>query len=462
MTQVLINTQELLNLNGFTLVKGDANIAFNKVVIDSRKVTAGCLFVAIKGDNFDGADFLSDVEKAGAAGVLINEESLIKSENFNGVVISCKNTVNAFGEVAKLYRNKLNAKVIGITGSNGKTTTKEYLYTILSEKYNVTKTELNNNNHIGVPLTLLSANSNTEIIIVEQGTNHFGEIEYTSKISQPDYALITLIGDSHLEFLIDRNGVLKEKFALFDETLKKGGVIFVNNDDPLLSVKCQETNNKVTFAFFNEADFMGNILGYDDLGRTKLQITHKGNELKITLPVYGLAAAKNILAAVAIAYVLGLSTDEIINGINKIQTVKGRLNVTNFKSCVIIDDTYNANPASMNEAINLLANIKVLAKKVAILGDMFELGDSSKQMHILLADDIANAKLNLVLLIGENTAYTSERLNELGVNNIHFDSREKLLEVLKSIEVKDTAFLFKGSRGMKMEQFIPLIAERVK
>lgn len=462
MNQILINIQELLNLNGFTLFKGNANININKVVIDSRKVTAGCLFVAIKGENFDGADFLNDVEKAGAIAVLINEESLNKSKNFNGTVISCKDTVKGFGEVAKLYRNKLNAKVIGITGSNGKTTTKEFLYTILSQKFNVTKTEYNNNNHIGVPLTLLCAESNTEIIITEQGTNHFGEIEYTAKISQPDYALITLIGDSHLEFLIDRNGVLKEKYALFEETLKKGGTIFVNNDDPLLSVKCKDINNKITFGFFSDADFKGNILGFDDLGRTKLQITHNQNKLNITLPIYGAAAAKNILAAVAIAYTLGLTLYEIITGINKIQPVKARLNVFNYLSTIIIDDTYNANPASMQEAINLLANIKAKPKKIAILGDMFELGDNSEQMHKNLAESIEQAKLDNVLLIGTYTIYTAKRLNELGIKNLYFDSREKLAEELRNICVEDTVFLFKGSRGMKMEQFIPLITERVK
>ncbi|HPN39852.1 MAG TPA: UDP-N-acetylmuramoyl-tripeptide--D-alanyl-D-alanine ligase, partial [Melioribacteraceae bacterium] len=454
-------TKRTINIAGFNLIKGDINSSFSFVVIDSRKVKEECLFIAIKGESFDGHNFLSDVERAGAIGVIISEDNLDKSENFNGVVISYSNTVLALGKIAELWRSKLKAKVIAITGSNGKTTTKEFLSVILEQKYKVNKTEYNNNNHIGVPLTILSTDNSVDVLVLELGTNHFGEIEYTSKIAMPNYALITLIGDSHLEYLLDRQGVLKEKFALYEETVKNNGRIFVNSDDELLFNKCKEIENKITFGFNNYADFKGEIIGTDDYGKTKLNIKYNNNDLNLTLPVYGITSAKNVLAAVSMAIELGLNKDELINGINKLGLIKGRLNIYELNDVLIIDDTYNANPESMKAALELVNSINVKKNKIVVLGDMYELGNYTEQKHIELAEQIYKTNINKIFLVGKATEFTSKHLSKLGVKHFYNNNREQIVEQLKVTNINDSLILFKGSRGMKIEQFIPIITERV-
>lgn len=461
MSNILISAQEILNISGFTLVKGNFSSVFNNVVIDSRKVKSGSLFIAVKGEKYDGHNFIKDVEAEGAEGVIISNDNLELAENFNGTVISYSDTIVALGKIANIWRNKLKAKVIGITGSNGKTTTKEFLSIILSEKYKVNKTEYNNNNHIGVPLTILSTDETVEILVLEHGTNHFGEIDYTAKISTPDIGIITIIGDSHLEYLIDRNGVLNEKYALFEETIKNNGHIFVNVDDELIYKKCRDINNKVTFGFTDSPDVKGEIIGLDNYGRTKLEVCYLNRKINLSLPVFGITSAKNVLSAVSIAYRLGLSDEEIISGVQKLGLVKGRLNISEINSTVIVDDTYNANPESMKAAIDLINSIDVKPIKIAVLGDMFELGELSIKKHIELAEYIKNSNVSFVYLLGNYTKYTSEKLSDLGIKNEHYEERELLEKKLSELNIDNSLFLFKGSRGMKMEQFIPIIAERV-
>jgi UDP-N-acetylmuramoyl-tripeptide--D-alanyl-D-alanine ligase len=461
MSNILISAQEILNISGFTLVKGNLSSVFNNVVIDSRKVKSGSLFIAVKGEKYDGHNFIKDVEAEGAEAVIISNDNLELAENFNGTVISYSDTIVALGKIANIWRNKLKAKVIGITGSNGKTTTKEFLSIILSEKYKVNKTEYNNNNHIGVPLTILSTDETVEILVLEHGTNHFGEIDYTAKISTPDIGIITIIGDSHLEYLIDRNGVLNEKYALFEETIKNNGHIFVNVDDELIYKKCRDINNKVTFGFTDSPDVKGEIIGLDNYGRTKLEVCYLNRKINLSLPVFGITSAKNVLSAVSIAYRLGLSDEEIISGVQKLGLVKGRLNISEINSTVIVDDTYNANPESMKAAIDLINSIDVKPIKIAVLGDMFELGELSIKKHIELAEYIKNSNVSFVYLLGNYTKYTSEKLSDLGIKNEHYEERELLEKKLSELNIDNSLFLFKGSRGMKMEQFIPIIAERV-
>ena len=209
----------------------------------------------IKGERFDGHDFIKMVVKRGAAAILIDKKNLKKIGNVNIPIITVEDTVKALGDVAKIWRSKLKTKIIGITGSAGKTTTKEMLATLLSEKFNVNKTFGNNNNHIGVPLTILSTNEKHDVLVAELGTNHFGEIAYTAAIASPDLALITNIGDSHLEFLKNRKGVFKEKSALLNETINRGGKIFINNDDKILRDFGKTLKKKVTFGLNKKSDY---------------------------------------------------------------------------------------------------------------------------------------------------------------------------------------------------------------
>lgn len=219
------------------------------VVIDSRKAKKGSLFVAIKGEKFDGHNYVLTAVQNGAVAVVIDKKKLNKYKSLTIPVITVADTIKAYGDIAKIWRNKLTAKVICISGSNGKTTVKEMIATLLSEKFNVVKTEANNNNHIGVPLTIFSADEKCDILVLELGTNHFGEIEYTSGIAQPDFAVLTNIGDSHLEFFKNREGVYIEKSILFSVTDKLCGTILINADDSIIKAGSKEYKNKITYGF---------------------------------------------------------------------------------------------------------------------------------------------------------------------------------------------------------------------
>ena len=388
MGKVKITIEDLFNIPSAVIYNPDVFKPVSSVVIDSRKVKKGSLFFAIKGEKFDGHDFILDAIKKGVIAVVINETQLKKFDFYRRdgfpletPIITVKNTTKAYGYLARMWRRKLSTKVISITGSNGKTTTKEMIAELLSEKFNVVKTEANNNNHIGVPLTIFSANEKCEALVLEQGTNHFGEIGYSAKISEPDFALITNIGDSHLEFLKNREGVYKEKSALLVITEKLGGKVILNMDDPFIRRNAKKYKNKITYGFKGNVDVKGKVLGFTEDGRTKIKVSCNKKSLVTTLPVYGESNAKNFLTACSIAFPIGLTEKQIINGARKLKHVHGRSEVKKFEKAIIIDDTYNASPASVESANELVNRIKTFENKIVVLGDIYELGGSSEKLH---------------------------------------------------------------------------------
>lgn len=460
MGKVKILIEDLFNIPSAVIYNPDVFKPLSSVVIDSRNVVKGCLFIAIKGEKFDGHDFIFSAVKNGAAAVVVDSKKIKKFGSLNIPVVAVSDTTKALGDLAKIYRNKLLSVVIGITGSNGKTTVKEMAAALLAQKFNVVKTEANNNNHIGVPLTIFSADENCEALILEQGTNHFGEIEYSAKISQPDLALITNISDSHLEFLKNRDGVYKEKSFLINETTQHGGIVFLNMDDSILNKKAKLYTNKVTYGFKGSVDVKGKILGYTDDGRTEIQISYNGKKFEATLPVYGESNAKNFLAASAIALKLGLTSKEIIRGAKNFKPVHGRVEVKKFKNAVVIDDTYNASPVSVVSAVDLTKKIKTFKKKVIVLGDIFELGKSAPKHHKDLAQLFSADKNLTVLTVGNNMKHLHKVLRKKKVRSIHFHLREALSLYLQYEEIDNSVILVKGSRGMKMEEFVNILEKR--
>lgn len=460
MGKLKITLEDLFNLKGSVIYNPDDYKALSIVEIDSRNVKRNCLFVAIKGEKFDGHDFVFDAINKGAKAVVINKSKLRKFDSLQIPFIAVPNTIKAYGELANVWRNKLNAKVISITGSNGKTTTKEMIATLLSEKFKVVKTEANNNNHIGVPLTIFSADENCEMLVLEHGTNHFGEIPYSAKISKPDYALITNIGDSHLEFLKNRLEVFKEKSALFDAAENNGGLIFINVDDPIINKHRKLYSNSVTYGFRKNVDISGKILSYTEDGRTKMSINYDGKSFEIVLPVYGDSNAKNFLAASAVALKLGLTKDEIIEGAQKLKPIHGRLEVKKLQNAIVIDDTYNSSPTSVEAAYKLVKKIKLYKNKILVLGDMFELGKESLKFHRQLSN-IFDVDQNLtVLTIGNFMKHLNKELRKKKIKSIHFQTREALSLYLQYEDIDNSVILVKGSRGMKMEEFTNILEKR--
>jgi len=459
MKRIGITLKDLFNLKSAVLYNPDNFRTIKNISIDSRNIPGSCLFIAVKGERFDGHDFIDNAVSNGAEAVLVNKKKLKKLGDINIPVAAVEDTTKAMGELAGVWRKKLSTKIIGITGSAGKTSTKEMVAMLLSTKYKVNKTVANHNNHIGVPLTLFSTNEKHDVLVAELGTNHFGEIEYTANIALPDYAMITNIGDSHLEFFLNRKGVLKEKTALFKATAEMNGTLFINEDDTLLKQTARNYKKKVTYGFNSNSAVRGKVCGYTDDGRPEIEITYKKNKLKVDMPLYGEANAKNFLAAAAVAFTMGLSVTEVSQGLGKLKQVEKRLNVKRRKNILLIDDTYNASPVSMKEAMNLAGKVKLYDRKIAVLGDMRELGDEAAELHRKLALPVKANKFSEVYLIGPYMKNLYEELQKRSVNVKHFSGRKRLNDFLKTRDLSNSVILVKGSRGMKMEEFVRTIEE---
>lgn len=456
----MFKISDLLSSPRITINTGTADIEVAAVSTDSRKVDPGSLFVAIKGEKFDGHDFIHQVIASGVNSILVDNERADEFLDCGVTVLSASDTVKAYGEIGRICRKIRKFKVISLTGSNGKTSTKEILYSLFSSRYRTYATGSNNNNHIGVPLTILSAPADTQFLILEIGTNHFGEIEYSSKVASPDYGIILNIGDSHLEYLINRQGVRKEKEALLRATEANDGTVFINLDDPLLAPLASRYGRVKTFSFSAEADYRGKIMGFTNDVKTILNISSPAGKFDVIVPLPGENNAKNMLAAIAVAMECGVTPQEIVSAAGKILPAKGRLNRIETGEFSVVDDTYNANPDSMKAAFEYLGKDKTRSRKIAVLGDMFELGENAVEMHVSLAKYLKQNSFEKVFLTGSNMKHLADKLSSLKINNAHFDEKIRLADSLLYEELTDSIVLVKGSRGMKMEEIVKVLIER--
>lgn len=462
MNSIKITLEDIFNLANSVIYNPDRFKPVKNISIDSRTIKKGSLFVAIKGEKTDGHNYVKEAISKGASAVIISKKREKDFKRLKIPVITVNNTTKAYGQLANAWRQKLNAKVIGLTGSNGKTTTKEMLATLLSAKYTVTKTVANNNNHIGVPLTIFSANEKTDVLILEKGTNHFGEIEYIAKISEPDIALITNIGDAHLEFLIDRDGVYKEKSALLNVANEVGGTILINNDDPYQRKDKRRFKNVTTYGFKGQVDIKGKVKSFSLLGYPEIEIVGKGKKVDVILPILGEVNVKNYLTAVSVAITLGLTKKEIVDATKKIQAVKGRLSTIIADNTMLIDDSYNSNPDSVKAAVNVLSKVNRYKRKILILGDMLELGKAKAKLHAGLKESIMKGKIDEVYMHGKLMNNLYEALPSTKIATLHFTLRESLKRFVSLMDINDAVILVKGSRGMKMEEFVEIIKKRMK
>ncbi|MBK8943761.1 MAG: UDP-N-acetylmuramoyl-tripeptide--D-alanyl-D-alanine ligase [Ignavibacteriae bacterium] len=450
-----ITLEDIFNLSTAVIYNPDLYKSVTSVSIDTRTIKKNSLFVAIKGKNFDGHNYIQEAVNKGAIAIVVNRNKLSSLDFIDIPIISVNNTIKAYGELANIWRNKLNAKIISITGSNGKTSTKEMIANLLSSKYKVHKTILNNNNDIGVPLTILSASETDDFIVLEHGTNHFGEIEYTTKIAQPNYAMITNIGSSHLEYLESVEKVFEEKVKLFDFT-RADGNIFINNEDKYLKNTTRKFKNTITFGK-NNSYVNYQILEISDESKYKIKIEGFKKNLIFTIPLLGKSNIINLVSSITVCLKLGLNKSEILNSIKTLKPVKGRLEEFNFTNFTLIDDTYNANPESVKNALEVLSNYKKRKNKILILGDMFELGKNSKQIHVSIAKELEKSKINFIATIGKNTKHINASIKSKGIDKLHFNDRKKMNMFLEKYDVNDSVILVKGSRGMHMEEFVETI-----
>ena len=421
------------------------DVALNKtvkgIVTDSREVRPGDLYIAISGDRVDGHTFIKDVFEKGAVCALVNSEI----ENADEQLIKVNNSVSTIGKVAKAWRNQFDIPVMGITGSNGKTSTKELLKHMLSAQFNIHATEGNFNTSIGLPLTLLRLTKENTISLLEMGANQPGDIAQLCEIAQPTHGVITNIAPAHLEGFGTIEAVAKTKGELFACLAK--GVSFINAADYRVGA-LGILGDSISFGLTPECDYPADIHHEKD-GTITLTVDAE----EIPTHSVNLTFAKNVIACVAISRTLGLSWGEIRENVASFQPPKGRCEVKNNGMITIIDDTYNANLESTVAAIDYLKAFSGNGQRIFVFGDMFELGDLSQDQHRRVGEKCNEAELSAVFTVGEETVTTDAIITYSELHK-HFDNKDDLLTSLKSIVKDGDKVLVKGSRGMKMETIV--------
>ncbi|WP_299442782.1 UDP-N-acetylmuramoyl-tripeptide--D-alanyl-D-alanine ligase [uncultured Aquimarina sp.] len=412
----------------------------NGVCTDTRKIKSNTLFFALKGDNFDGNTYAEQAIKNGASYAIIDDKKLPVSEKF----ILVEDTLKTLQNLASYHRKHLNIPIIALTGSNGKTTTKELINCVLSSSYKTTATSGNLNNHIGVPLTLLSMNEDTEIGIVEMGANHLKEIEFLCNIACPDFGYITNIGKAHIEGFGSLEGVLKGKTELYQYLKKHNKLIFLNTEDSKL-LNASGGIESFTFSQTLDSDITVSLQGANPM----VNVDYNNNTINSHL--IGSYNFTNIAAAIAIGNYFKINPEQIKTAIESYIPSNNRSQIIEKNESTIILDAYNANPSSMNAAIDNFQQLKYNNKTV-FLGDMFELGDTATEEHQKIADKITETSFNKIYLIGQNFLSTSTEDNRIR----KYQSFEDLKENESLTKIKD-AILIKGSRGMKLERILDLI-----
>ena len=415
---------------------------FNGVSIDSRNILDGDVFVAMKGNSIDSHDFI-DSKLTSQASLVINEKKADK--NF----LMVKSSKNTIGKIAKTYREKMNCKVVGITGSNGKTTTKEILFHVLKDECSVSMTPGNYNSTIGMPMSFLSISTSDDIFIAEMGTNSKGEIKYLSEIAKPDLALITNISEAHIQNFNSLNEIYNEKVELL-KSLDDKGVAFLNMEDPFISkVKLSKDLRVIKYGFSNKFDYCAEI---DKINGISLRI----NGSKINHKHLSSNLIKNILAAFSIASELGIDASKLNKSINSFTTPDGRGKVIVMNDYIVIDDTYNSNFTSTVAGISSLKALEYSGmRKIIILGDMLELGKDANKFHENLLEHIIQIDKCIVFTYGSlmKFLYTkSQALPNLSIE--HFEDQNLLIRRLNNIITKEDVVYIKGSRGMRMENII--------
>ena len=450
MEKMLLN--DLVKATGGRLLSGSLSAVLGNISIDTRTLEKGDLYFALQGKNFDGHNFLKEAAAKGASGFVISEKSG-GYESFEKLsIVKVKDTTLALGDLAAYYRRKWDIPLVAITGSNGKTTTKQMLYSILEKKGKTLSNHGNFNNQIGLPLTLFKISGDHKYIVVELGTSMPGEIRRLSSIAVPDIGIITNIGYTHLEDLKDREGVFAEKKTLFSN-LKAGGCAVLNCDDQFLKTMINEIKyDKITFGLDRSRDVSADKIKTGE-GGISFSLIVSGRTVAVKLPVYGTFNVYNAMAAASAAWKLGTDLDTIKKGLETFSAVKMRMEPFTLPSgAVLINDAYNSNPSSVKESVKSFIEAFPGKEKIVVLGDMLELGPKSAEYHKELGQFLAAQPLDKIFLIGPLMKNALPSISSRGA--WHFDRKDDLESELKKNLSAGTAVLFKGSRGMALEEII--------
>ena len=447
--------KEILQATKGKLIQGNEEEEINEFCRDTRIIKEGDAYIGIKGENFDGNTLWKNAFENGASTVILqgidfSKENLEKYQNENIIVV--EDTIEALVDIAT-YRRMLFGKdfpVIGVTGSVGKTSTKDIIANVVSQKYKTLKTQGNNNNNIGLPFTIFNL-KDQEAAVIEMGMNHFGEISKLTKIAKPTISVITNIGTSHIGNLGSRENILKAKLEILEGMDKK--VLVINNDNDLLH-KFYLENKDVeihTYGIENESEVTAENIVLNE-NESEFVCNIKGEKFNVKVPVGGIHFVYNALCAATVGTLLGLSKEQIENGIKTFELTKKRMDITELKNGVtIINDSYNASFESMQASLKYLSGLNA-KRKIAVLGDMFELGEYSKELHEKVGKEVVKNKIDILVCCGDSAKYIVNMAKKEGMPKekvFYFDNKEQIEKFIRENAQNGDSVLFKASNGMK-------------
>ena len=458
-----LTLRQLLEAVGGTLLGefDDLDATVAGVSTDSRRMEPGCLFIPLEGERFDGHSFINSALEAGAAGCLTarERESYLPGKFY----IKVRSAQRALWELARYYKKQFSIPFVAITGSVGKTTTKDMVAAVLGTRFSVHKTEGNFNNDIGVPLTLLKLERRHQVCVVELGMDHAGEIDNLGRLVEPDIAIITNIGDAHIEHLGSRENIFKAKCEIFPH-LKEDGLAVLNGDDPLLSTLRGKLPQRTVFVGGGEGlDYAAFDLSQDGAGHLDCRIKTPRSQFEADIPALGRHMIYPTLMAAAVAEALGLAPDEIVRGIGAFLPTKMRMNIVRCRGdIVILNDAYNANPQSMRAAAAVLGDAGPKRRKVAVVGDMKELGVGSEQFHRAAGSYFAQSGADRLIAVGDLARFMAEGARDAGLEQSDWfptldEAKNALLRELRS----GVTILVKASRSMAFEKIVDFLMANV-
>lgn len=437
---------EIIAATNGILLSGDKDLDIVEFTQDSRKINQGAMYIPIIGERFDGHDFIDGAFNNGAAAVITNRDL----SYHNKVVIKVEDTLKALQDMASYLRRNRNVKVIGVTGSVGKTSTKDMIYSVVSKKYATLKTLGNYNNNIGLPLTILRL-QDEEVLILEMGMNHLKEISELSYIATPDIAAITNVGTAHIGELGSRENILKAKLEIVDG-MSKGSTLIINNDNDLLHDVTLEKVDVVKVGIDCKSSFQAEnvLLNEND---SEFDIVFNDIRKHVYVPVQGKHFVLNALVALAIGVNLGIDIDLCIEGIKDFELTKNRMDIINLKdNIILIDGSYNASEDSMKSSLDVLQNYK--RRRIAVLADMLELGEYSKKLHNSVGEYVGKTNIDILICVGNEAKYIAESASKQIKDVYCFENNEEVIKFIEDVLTGGDVVLFKGSNGMNLKEIV--------
>ena len=447
-----MKVKDILNITNGQLITGNQELECENFSKDTRTIQKGDIYIGIKGEKFDGSEFWKQALDDGANAVIIENVEISEQEKekySNKTIIKVQDTLKTLYEISKYKRSLYDIPVIAITGSVGKTSTKDLIASVVSTKYKTLKTEGNNNNNIGLPLTILKLKDH-EALVIEMGMNHFGEISLLTDIAKPTLAVITNIGTSHIGNLGSRENILKAKLEILEGM--KIPKIIINNDNDLLHKWYEENKENIeihTFGIENESDLNAQNIELREDG-SRFEVISETGKIEIEVPIGGKHFVYNALCATEVGHILGISNEKINQGIAQFELTKKRMDIKKLENgAILINDSYNASYESMKASLEFLENYTGI-RKIAVLGDMFELGEYSVELHRKVGEEVARRNIDILICSGENSKYIIEEAEKNPkIQTYYFNNNEQIVEKLSQELKNGDVVLVKASNAMK-------------